>query len=102
MRSSAPSVVEVSTPPPRRDFGSWNHFGGRVTPGLDVPVPEREGQLGDRGDRDSERKRLEEVSLIEADRLGDELAERPALGRQRGGAGLGSTRRRRRAPAPGH
>jgi len=41
------------------------------------------------------------VPLVEADRLGDELAERPALGRQRLRTGLGSARRLFRAPPPG-
>ena len=28
VRSSAPSTITVSIPPPSSDVGSWNHFGG--------------------------------------------------------------------------
>ena len=82
-------MVDVSTPPPRSDFGSWKPLRRRMTPRLDVPVPERDGQLGERGDREPERERLEEVVLVEADRLGDELADRP-LARAAAAAGSGS------------
>ena len=80
-------MVVVSTPPPRIDFGLVEPLRGRVTPRLDVPVPEREGQLGDRGDRDPERQRLEEVPLVERI-VSATLAQRPALGRQRLRRGL--------------
>jgi hypothetical protein len=42
------------------------------------------------------------MALVERDRLGDELAERPLLGRERLGEGLGLARRPLRTTATRH
>ena len=83
--NSEPSTIVVSSPPPSSDFGSWNHFGRRVAARLRVVAPERERELRQRRDGDSERQRLEKMALVERDRLGDELADV----RRSGGSGSG-------------
>ena len=50
------------------------------------------------GEREPERQHVPEMVSVNPNRLGDELADRPLLGRQRGGARLACTRIRR----PGH
>jgi len=46
-------------------------------------MAEGKGQLGERRHGEAEREHLEEVLLVEPDRLGDELADRPLLRRER-------------------
>src|SRR5258705_13024221 len=48
-----------------------------------VLVAEGKGELSERRYREAEREHLEEVLLVEPDRLGDELADRPLLRRER-------------------
>src|SRR5258705_7316792 len=48
-----------------------------------VLMAEGKGQLSERRYREAEREHLEEVLLVEPDRLGDELADRPLLRRER-------------------
>jgi hypothetical protein len=54
-----------------------------MTAWLYPPVAEGDRELRERSNGQPERKRLEEVVLVEADRLCDELADRAFLGGQR-------------------
>jgi hypothetical protein len=57
----------------------------RMAVRLGAVAAEDDRQLGERGDGEPERDGLEEVVLVEADRLRDELPDRTLLGGERRG-----------------
>ena len=79
--SSAPSRMVTSIPPPSSEVGVSKSRGGGWPRGSTGRWPKATVSCVSAATDKPERKRLEEVVLVEADRLRDELSDRALLGR---------------------